>query len=324
MRQQFWARKMPQDSWRVACITGASTGIGAETAVELARRGFEVVLACRDEARAENTAARCAAAGGPAPLVFGDVDLASLASVRSFAERLTSQRPRLDVLVLNAGTNTAPESAPITTDGLEHIWQVNYLAHFLLVLLLLPALGQAPEPRVVCLSSVTHRFGVADWDGAAYGRASNAYSTSKLAMTCLAFELHRRSGGRVRAFAVNPGAVNSDIWRHPRWAAYRPFFQWLFLTPEQGCVTSVEAATAHLEAPLYLSPYSGKEEASLPRRLLGEAVMDSWGVFVGPTAIPPLEASRDPIVGQSLWEVSWALCEPHWPPGMEPSALVAQ
>ena len=340
-----------EDTAPVAIVTGASTGIGYRTARALVLKGYCVVIATRTpqagREAAENLnieAARSASApragfldGASAhqgSALYLPLDVSLLASVRAFAEALPSSlRSRLHVLVLNAGISGwgVPRDKRTTVDELEATFANNFVGHFYLVQLLLDALREtaarqaypgAPPVRVVTLASVTHRLVPAaapNWSAvlAGGGRGGAQYAYSKLAALLLAARLQRELRGTgVAAVAVNPGAVASDIWRHvsPRTACwFRPLMRAFFLTPEQGCATSVAAATAaevggvRLDAPgalVYLSPYAAPAWA---QRWGGWAALafDTLGPFRGAQVVRPTALAGDERAADALW----AACE---------------
>ena len=197
---------------KTVLVTGATGGIGLETARALAKMGVQVTLGARDAARGQAVADEIVRGGGRAELL--EIDLASFASVRRAAERFSAAHSRLDVLVNNAGI--AERERRLTADGHELAWQTNFLSHFLLTRLLLPALKAAPKPRVVNVSSEAHRSGRMDWDDLEIerGRYSGykAYANTKLAQILFTRELARREAG-ITVNAVHPGAIATGIWR---------------------------------------------------------------------------------------------------------------
>lgn len=278
----------------VAVVTGSNTGVGFETAAALAAAGHEVVLACRsaDKGRraAERINASCGAAGGGGGAVFlTPLDLSSIDSVESFCRTFADTYGRCAVLVNNAGVNSTGKTA----DGMDACFQTNFLGHYLLTRRLLPFLRAArrryPDDdereeagRVVNLSSVTYHFAgcreerpsapndtgehdAAWWRATATpGVSDNTYKESKLAALLLTLELNRRYGDGndddngappLVSVAVNPGAVNSDIWRNfPKYM--ERIHELLYLDPKQGSVTSVVGATTRMpEGAVYLQPY---------------------------------------------------------------------
>lgn len=231
---------------RIVVVTGASSGIGLETARGLAQRGARVVLVCRDRARGESSL--CAVAKkrtGAAPELFL-ADLSSRAEVRRLAERLRAALPpRLDVLVNNAGVCRVRREE--TADGLEWTLAVNHLAPFLLTRLLMPLLEASSGARVVNVSSDTHR-GVAldldDLQSVEGYEAFLAYRRSKLANVLFTYALARRTMEHgIGVFAVAPGMVATGIVREaPPW--YQLEWNLRSRSAAEGAATPVWAASA--------------------------------------------------------------------------------
>jgi NAD(P)-dependent dehydrogenase (short-subunit alcohol dehydrogenase family) len=203
---------LPSQAGKLVVITGASGGLGFETALALARVGAEVVLAGRNEAKGQDALQRIKSQVADAQVRFELVDLASLASVAAFSARLIAQQHPIDVLINNAGVMALP-TRQTTKDGFEMQFGVNYLSHFALTAQVLPLLRQAPQPRVVSLSSIAQHTGFLYFDdlqGERSYRPSRAYGQSKLAMLMFALELQRRSDAH--------GWGLSSIGAHPGWA----------------------------------------------------------------------------------------------------------
>jgi len=306
---------------KVAIVTGASTGIGFETSDELVRRGYEVVVAVRSEEKARDTLQRlnhpCSASdkGTASTASTGNavfvapLDLSSLQSVREFAAAVKNRYEKIDLLVNNAGRNT--NGYPV--NGLDLCFLTNFVGHFWLTNELLPRLLAADQPRVVNLSSVMHHFCKADRHDETYwkrfalfdaSRNEKSYSPSKLAMLYFTIALNKRFKAKgLRSIAVNPGAVNSDIWRgKPRWMV--PLFRLLYLTNRQGCQTSVAACVEDLpDDVLYLQPYwqrSSKLTPWPPTEMLGP--------FVGFQHVPPrLPSDGGELFADALWRFSEGL-----------------
>jgi NAD(P)-dependent dehydrogenase (short-subunit alcohol dehydrogenase family) len=198
-----------------AVVTGASGGIGLETARALAAHGATVVATARDVARAEQALADAGVPAGSTSVV--ELELASLASVRAAADSVLAEHDRLGLVIANAGVMSAPRGR--TADGFETHLGTNHLGHFVFVNRLVPALIAGAPSRVVCLSSAAHLFGDVDLedlgvDGRDYV-PSSAYGASKTANALYAVELDRRLRDRgVRAIAVHPGTVFTDLGRH--------------------------------------------------------------------------------------------------------------
>ncbi|WP_284877893.1 SDR family oxidoreductase [Brevundimonas sp. MEB006b] len=211
---------IPDLSGRLAIITGATGGLGLETALVLAGKGAEVVLAARNPAKGAEAERLIRSRHPDAAVRFELLDLASLASVRAFAERhLATGRP-IDILIDNAGVMALP-TRQTTVDGFEMQFGTNYLSHFALVGRLLPLLTAAHSnrggARVIQLSSVAHRSGHIRLDDLNYQthyRPWPVYQQSKLAMLMFAQELQRRSdanGWGLISVAAHPGFARTDL-----------------------------------------------------------------------------------------------------------------
>ena len=201
---------IPDQRGRVAVVTGASSGIGLHTAMELARAGAFVVLGCRDRSRGEQASAQIRASVPQANLQVRTLDLADLSSVRAFAARW--QGP-LDLLVNNAGAMAPPARA--TVDGFELQMGTNHLGHFAVTGLLLPWLADQPGARVVTVTSLAHHGAVINFDDlqsqASYHRWP-AYCQSKLANLLFAAELDRRLSGHLAiSVAAHPGMASTNL-----------------------------------------------------------------------------------------------------------------
>jgi NAD(P)-dependent dehydrogenase (short-subunit alcohol dehydrogenase family) len=201
---------MPDQMGRTAVVTGATSGLGLETARALAGAGARVILAARDPAKGEAALNDIRASHRPAQVRFELIDLASLDSVRAFAERLQAQDLKLDLLVNNAGLMAIP-TRHTTADGFEMQLGVNYIAHFALTRLLLPNLLATAKPRVVNLSSLAHAQGALDFDDMESVRRYSpwtAYARSKLAMLMFSLELAHKAQSQnwpLLSVAAHPG-----------------------------------------------------------------------------------------------------------------------
>ncbi|WP_433087977.1 oxidoreductase [Dactylosporangium sp. CA-052675] len=209
---------MPAQHGRIAVVTGANSGLGLVTATELARHGARVVLAVRNTAAGAEAARRIGGA-----VEVRELDLASLASVRAFAAGLSADHPAVDLLVNNAGVVLLGPRRR-TADGFELQLGTNLLGHFALTGLLLGTLAAAPAPRVVNLSSITHKTAHLDFDDLMFERgyrASSAYGRSKLATTVFGVELDRRlraAGSPIVSALAHPGLTRTNLtpraWEH--------------------------------------------------------------------------------------------------------------
>ncbi len=226
---------------RTVLVTGATGGIGLETARALSKMGARVVVGARDAARGQTVVDEIVRGGGSADLL--EIDMASFASVRRAAERIGGAAPRLDVLVNNAGV--AVRERRVTEDGHELTWQTNFLSHFLLTRLLLPTLKAGEKPRVVHVSSEGHRQGRMDWGDLELERCFGgfkAYANTKLAQILFTRELARREPA-IATNALHPGAIATGIWRaapaFPRWV-----LGLVLPSPEKGARPVVRLAAA--------------------------------------------------------------------------------
>jgi NAD(P)-dependent dehydrogenase (short-subunit alcohol dehydrogenase family) len=203
---------------RQALVTGASAGLGQETARALAAHGASVIMAVRDLAKGERAAEpiRAAATAG-ATVELREVDLASLDSVRRFTDGVLADHDALHLLVANAGLMAPPYGT--TADGFESQFGTNHLGHFVLVNRLVPLLLAGAPSRIVNLSSGGHRFSDVDLDDPGFERGDYdpwvGYGRSKTANVLFAVELDRRLRDRgVRATAVHPGMIHTELARH--------------------------------------------------------------------------------------------------------------
>jgi retinol dehydrogenase 12 len=228
-------------------ITGANTGIGRATAVALARRGVHVFIACRSREKAEPVLAAIVAQGGSAEIV--KLDLADLVSVRAAADAVLAKGQPLHVLINNAGLAGMRGE---TKQGFEITFGTNHLGHFALTERLLPLLretGTSDAPaRIVNVSSTAHydAKGI-DWD--ALRRRTKTvtglreYSVSKLSNVLFTRALAAgKAGPNIRSYALHPGVVASDAWRHAPWPI-RPILKMGLLTNEEGARTTLYCAT---------------------------------------------------------------------------------
>src|ERR1035437_1321745 len=207
---------MPDQSERVAVVTGANSGLGYHVALALAMAGADVLLACRNIAKAESAAASIRKVVPAASVRFMRLDLADLASVEAFANNFRSENDRLNLLVNNAGLMAVDESR--TVDGFETQLGVNHLGHFALTARLLPALLSTPGARIASMSSLAHRPGRLVMDDLMFDRRRysrwQAYYQSKLAILLFTAELQRRlaeAGAGAIAVAAHPGVARTNL-----------------------------------------------------------------------------------------------------------------
>jgi NAD(P)-dependent dehydrogenase (short-subunit alcohol dehydrogenase family) len=204
-------------SGRTVLVTGASTGIGKETARALAAAGASVTITVRTDEKGAATIEDVRASVPDADIAYEVLELGSLASVRAFTDRFTASRDSLHVLIANAGIMAVPFGR--TDDGFELHLGTNHLGHFLLVGRLLPLLVASAPSRVVLLSSGGHAMSYIHWDDPNYEQRDYskmpAYGQSKTANILHAVELERRYGPLgVHAYAVHPGMVATELGRY--------------------------------------------------------------------------------------------------------------
>jgi NAD(P)-dependent dehydrogenase (short-subunit alcohol dehydrogenase family) len=201
---------------RSAVVTGATGGLGYETALALAKAGAEVILTGRDNRKAQTAADEISRKVLGARISYELLDLSNLASIADFAGRMQSCQS-LDLLLNNAGAMALPRRQTMA-DGFEMQFQTNYLGHFALTARPMPLLQRASAPRVVNVSSLAHRTAFFDFDeleGARTYSSWKAYGQSKLAMLLFALELQRRSdaaGWNVTSNAAHPGFARTGLF----------------------------------------------------------------------------------------------------------------
>ena len=299
-----WNRSnIPAQNGRLAVVTGATGGLGLETALALAAAGGDVVLTGRNRVKGEAALARIRSEVPNATIRYMDLDLSNLAKVKAFADQFASEHGSLDLLVNNAGVMTPP-TRNTTDDGFELQFGTNYLGHFALTGHLLPLLRAGNAPRVVNLSSGTHKM-LADihFDDLQWEKnysSFRAYSQSKLAMILFAFELQRRSdaaGWGLMSNAAHPGYARTDLQTsgpklgggaaHPMEWATRILAPFVSQSAADGALPTLFAATSPDAKPSgYYGP-TGRFE------LVGAVGNASIG-----------KKAQDAALGERLWNVS--------------------
>lgn len=205
-------------SGKTAIVTGSNTGIGYETALDLYQKGAKVYVACRNEEKALNAITRMKAQGGTGELIYGHLDLASLSTVKQFADKVLETESRLDLLVNNGGIMIPPASK--TEDGFEIQFGVNFIGHFALTGRLFNLLEATKGSRVVTLSSIAHRGAVIDFDNFRLEKEYNnwrEYGQSKLADIIFALEFEKRlrnNGYQIMSLAAHPGFSKTDLQKY--------------------------------------------------------------------------------------------------------------
>lgn len=289
-------RAIPEQSGRLAVVTGANAGLGRQVAARLAARGARVVLACRDTAKGEAAAAGIRERTPGAELEVRRLDLADLASVAAFAEGLAADHDRLDLLANNAGLMAIDEAR--TADGFEMQLGVNHLGAVALTLRLLPLMRGVAGSRVCAHSSMGHWPGQVDLDDLQFERRRyerwQAYFDSKLANLLFTRELERRlraAGAETIAVAAHPGGSSTDLGHEGSSAANAVF----------------RAASWAYTQPAWLGAHPMLRALTDPRAR-GDAYYGPVGVMVGPAIRAPRSPSaRDARLAHGLWERSCEL-----------------
>jgi NAD(P)-dependent dehydrogenase (short-subunit alcohol dehydrogenase family) len=304
--EKWTVNDVPPQTGKLAIVTGATGGLGFETAVGLANAGAEVVLAGRNREKGRMAVERIIRSLPAAKVRFELLDLASLASVGAFAEEMVAKGRPLDLLINNAGVMDLPTKR-LTSDGFEMQFGTNHLSHFALTGLLLPLLRSAQSARVVNVSSLAHRGGKIDFDNLNAERSYKpwpAYQQSKLANLLFTFELQRLSdayGWGLMSNAAHPGYARTDLIENgPGTKGLRGILakvlQPLSHSAADGALPTLFGATSSEAEPTgYYGP-NGFYELKGP---------------VAPAYVAP--QAKDETVAQKLWEVSEKLTRVGWP-----------
>ncbi|CAH1155267.1 unnamed protein product [Phaedon cochleariae] len=259
----FIIRKVRESKWgkcknnvqldgKTAIVTGANSGIGFEIARELAQRKAHVIVACRTLEKAREACLQIHAKlkSDQAVLIPMEVNLASLKSIKNFAEEVNKNHEEINILVNNAGVSFPNSQRMLTEDKFEIHFGVNYLAHFYLTSLLLKLLSIAPS-RVIVVASSLHERGeinLSDLNHLHSTKKTNLYANSKLANVYFAQELARRiESNHVRVYACCPGWVYTGLFRHSlKWYHYiliAPVAFFFMRSAKQGAQTPIYCAT---------------------------------------------------------------------------------
>jgi NAD(P)-dependent dehydrogenase (short-subunit alcohol dehydrogenase family) len=304
MTAEWTSADVPDQSGRVAIITGSNTGVGFETAAVLADKGAHVVLAVRNLGKGNDARARITARTPGAVVVVQELDLASLESVRKATDALRTAHQRIDLLINNAGVVTLGKAS--TEDGFELQFGTNHLGHFALTGLLLENMLSVAGSRVVTMSSPGHRvLSRIDFDhlrlDSTYNRYTG-YGQSKLANLLFTYELSRRlevKGAPTAALAAHPGAANTELLRSVPGMIRAPvdFFWGLYAqSAAMGALPLLRAATdPKARSGQYYGPDGRGEQRGHPK------VIDSSA------------QSHDEELQRCLWSASEELTDVKFP-----------
>jgi NAD(P)-dependent dehydrogenase (short-subunit alcohol dehydrogenase family) len=292
---RWTAADIPDQSGRTIIVTGANSGLGYQTALELARHGAHVVMTARDGEKGRAAKARIEAERVSGSLELRKLDLADLDDVKRFAATIIADGLPVDVLINNAGVMMPPRS--LTRQGHEQQFGVNHLAHFVLTALLIERLAQSSDGRVVTVSSDLHKRGQIHFDdltGARdYGRMS-FYAQSKFANVLFALELDRRlkaAGLPVKSLLAHPGYSATNLQLNGPTGILKLFMRignrFLAQDVAMGALNELYAATAPAAAGgQFIGPDGRGEKSGYPK------------------IVQPIAAARDPDLAKRLWRLS--------------------
>jgi NAD(P)-dependent dehydrogenase (short-subunit alcohol dehydrogenase family) len=297
MRQKWTTDDIPDLSGKITIITGANSGIGLETARELARKGADIIMACRNMDTAKAAEKEIMNKIPRSKLEIIQIDLADLKSVYRFAEVFKSKYSSLDILINNAGIMMAPYGK--TKDGFEQQFGINHLGHFALTGLLIDRILNTPHSRIINVSSNAHRIGKIDFDNLMYegGKGyspTRAYGRSKLANLLFTYELERRfkaAGSKTIAAAAHPGYTHTHLTRYleKKWyfRLFSPLGNLIAQKAEMGALPIIRAA---IHNGVIGGQYYGPD-----------GLLEQRGY---PVVIKSSQASYNKDTAQKIWEVS--------------------
>lgn len=290
----FNINQIESQKGKIAIVTGANSGLGKEITIGLAKKDMKVIMACRNTNKAELAKSEILKAIPNADLEIMELDLSSLASVRSFVGSFRNKYKQLNLLIENAGIMIPPFAK--TEDGFESQMGVNYFSHFLLANLLFPLLNNTPGARVITTSSNAHKNGKIDFDNLnsekSYSKLGN-YEQSKLACLMFAYELQRRlekSGSQVIALSTHPGvSITNLVTNIPKIAQIlmMPFIPFLTHPPEKAALSMLNGALCDdIKGGEYIGPTGFNDMKGMPGKVKSKP------------------HSYDKDVAKKLWEVS--------------------
>ena len=298
MSKHDWnAEHLPEQSGRVAIVTGSNSGIGFETARILAGKGANVVMACRNLEKANPKADEIRAEYPEADIEVMELDLSDLESVKLFADAFAAKHSRLDLLINNAGIMVPPYGK--TAQGFETQFGVNHLGHFALTGSLLDLIINTPDSRIVTVSSVAHLFGKIEFSDLNWEngyKAQAAYGQSKLANLLFTYELQRRlaaAGKQTLAVAAHPGWTETNLQKHSKPVEFMNRF--FAQAPLMGALPTLYAATeSDVNGAEYYGPSGFLEMNGPPKRVKSN------------------KRSHDANVAERLWNISEDLTGVHF------------
>jgi len=300
MAKSNWTEKnIPSQNGKTAIVTGANSGVGYNTSLELAGKEAVVILACRSMEKGETALRRIKRNFPNAKLDLQQLDLASLASIRSFSQRIHDAYSSIDMLINNAGVMNIPRS--LTEDGFEMQFGTNHLGHFALTSLLYDLVTAAENSRIVTVSSIAHLNGTINFDdlmGEKTYDSQAAYRQSKLANLLFTLELAHRleaNGSSTISIAAHPGVTNTNLIAagpemrgQPLLKFVMKFATRIFAMPAwKGALPQLYAAVAEdVRNGEYFGPDGFEEMKGYPHRAVRT------------------ETAQDPELARKLWKVS--------------------
>jgi NAD(P)-dependent dehydrogenase (short-subunit alcohol dehydrogenase family) len=302
------AAQIPQQHGKLAYVTGANSGIGFHTTLELAREGATVIMACRDQVKAEAARKKILAEIPQAQLEIAQLDLASLASAHAAAQSFLASNRCLDLFIDNAGIMALPERR-VSPDGSELQLATNHFGHFALTGLMLPAILAAPASRIVTVSSIAHRGATMDFTNLDWERGYQpwaAYRRTKLANLLFGFELHRRlsrAQSPATSFIVHPGVSHTNLFAAGPGSGggflakiIPPFIALVAQSDAQGALPTLYAATSpDAQAGRFYGPDGFRQMRGYPVEVRAE------------------QQAYDESLAAQLWQVSEQRTGVHYP-----------
>jgi NAD(P)-dependent dehydrogenase (short-subunit alcohol dehydrogenase family) len=308
MAKSNWTEKnIPPQNGRTAIVTGANSGVGFNTSLELARKGARVILACRSMEKGERAVKRIVKEVPEAQLDLQQLDLASLASIRDFSQRFHSTYSSIDMLINNAGVMNLPRH--LTEDGFEMQFGTNHLGHFALTGLLFDLLSSTENSRIVTVSSIAHINGSIHFEnlmGEKNYDSQEAYRQSKLANLLFTLELANKleaRGSSTISVAAHPGVTHTNLITAGPEMRGKPLLKWfmkaatrIFAMPAwKGALPQLYAAVADdVRNGEYFGPDGFEEMKGYPHRAVRT------------------EAAQDPELARRLWDISEELTRIHY------------
>ncbi len=292
------SENVPEMTDKLVIVTGANSGLGLEVSKVFAAKGAKLIMACRSKSRGEEALNSINKIYPGASIEIAELDLADLASVKSFVESITKQHKRLDILCNNAGVMALPELR--TKDGFEMQFGTNHLGHFSLTLGLLPLLNSSDGARIVNTSSMAAKMGNIDFSNLNAEKKYDkwgAYGQSKLANLLFTFELQmklQKSGSGITVYSSHPGySATNLLTKGPELEGAA------FQVKLMNLANSLIATKANLGA--LSTIYAATSPDAKAGALYGPAIFGMWGL---PAENKIVEKGKDPETALKLWDVS--------------------